>query len=125
MKQANPNQTGDIKMKDNATFNSSSASTYVVGGAVILMGVIFLITNMGGRTPQNWWAVFMYVPAILILAQAYSVRQKTGSLNGGSLIGALSIIVVATIFLLNLSFGTVWPVFIILGGISMLLSSNR
>jgi hypothetical protein len=41
------------------------------------------------------------------------------------MISALAVVAVALIFLLDASFGKWWPIFLVIGGLSMLVSGGR
>ena len=97
------------------------------GGAIlILIGVVFLVRNITGIRIDNWWAVFILIPAIVSLGNAWRDYQRNeGRLTAaarGSLVGGLVLVTVALVFLFNLSWGTIWPVFLILAGLGGVLA---
>ncbi len=99
-----------------------------IGGVIlILVGAAFLLRNFGlfdWPLFDNWWALFILIPAIASLGNAWRSYQAQGRLGGeviGSLIGGLVLLCVALVFLLNLDWGAIWPIFLILGGLSILL----
>jgi len=99
-----------------------------VGGAVlILLGVIFLLQNTGMFHLQNWWALFILIPALTAFGSAWnSYRSAGGRFNAaarGSVIGGLLLTAVAAIFLFGLDWGRMWPVFLIVGGLTLLLNA--
>jgi riboflavin transporter FmnP len=98
-----------------------------IGGVVlILLGLIFLVQNLSGAQLGNWWALFILIPAIGSLAAAWRAHQTHGRLTAaarGPLIGGLVLTLVALIFLLNLNWGQVWPLFLILAGLGALLAA--
>lgn len=97
-----------------------------IGGVILIaVGVVFLLRNFLGFALDNWWALFILIPAVLNFGRAWNSYQRHGRLSAsgrGALIGGLLISTVAFVFLLNLSWGTVWPVFIIIIGIGALLN---
>ena len=108
--------------------NRSSASTAWVAGAVLVaVGVVILLGNLGLIQPGfNWWALFILIPALAAFANSWKAARRAGSFNRsarGSAMGGLFILAVALIFLLDLDWGKVWPVFIILAGIGALLTA--
>jgi hypothetical protein len=93
--------------------------------ALIVVGAIFLLRNYVGFELGNWWALFILIPAFGSLAAAWSAWRSGmhPAAVTGPLIGGLSMLTVAAIFLLELEWGRIWPVFLILAGIGALLSS--
>ena len=98
-----------------------------LGGAVlVLIGIIFLVRNISGVELRNWWAVFILIPAVASLGNAWreynkSDRQLTRGVRG-SLIGGVILLFVACVFFFDLDWGKIWPVFVIIAGISALLA---
>jgi hypothetical protein len=103
--------------------------SWLGGLIVIAIGVAFLLRNFGWvEWPlfENWWALFILIPALASLGNAWRSYGADGRLNGeviGSLIGGLLLLMIALVFLLQLDWGAIWPVFLILGGLSLLLRS--
>lgn len=100
----------------------------LMGGLIlILIGAFFLLRNFGlMNVPlfDNWWAIFILIPAVASLLNAWRTYQAHGRFTGeviGSFIGSLVLFCVALIFLLQLDWGDIWPIFLILGGLSILL----
>ena len=99
---------------------------WISGAVLILLGGLFLLHNAGViATLGHWWALFLLIP-VAITAGAAWTQYRAGSRRltpaaSGSLIASLVLATVAAIFLLNLSWGTVWPVFLIIAGIATLL----
>jgi hypothetical protein len=96
--------------------------------ALIIIGAVFLLRNLDiihfGR---NWWALFMLIPIAYSLSSAWRHRQKSSGKfppeARGALIGAVTLTVVMTIFLFGLSWGAMWPVFLIIGGVAMIFGA--
>ncbi len=99
-------------------------SKWVFGLALIFIGLVFLVGNLTDFYLHNWWAVFILIPGLMTFANAWRTRKEDGHWSKqarGSLIGGLGITLVAVIFLFSLDWGTMWPLFLILGGIAALL----
>lgn len=100
-------------------------SNWIVGVILIALGGMFLLSNvLPGTFVTNWWAVFILIPALYNLNRAWQSYKNNGRLSSGgrsSLVGGLLILTVALIFLLGLDWGVVWPVFIIIIGVGILL----
>ncbi len=95
------------------------------GVVLILLGVIFLAQHFGDFSLQNWWALFILIPAFSAFGSAYGIWRKAGRFNFGvwsTFYGGLFPLTVALIFLFDLDWGEYWPVFVILGGLGMLIS---
>lgn len=107
----------------------SRSGTWALGLAIVLVGGVLLARNLGVDFfflhLDNWWALFILVAAVGPLQQAYVIYRREGwSMSvANSLVSAAFILAIALIFLLDLSFFTWWPIFVILGGLSMM--TNR
>lgn len=107
--------------------NSDRASTLALGGVLVLVGVVFLARNLtdfdlGG---WNWWALFILIPAIGTLANVWRVYQAEGHITvaaRGPLVFGVGLLLVSAIFLFNLSWGTMWPFFLIIFGVGVLVA---
>lgn len=108
-----------------------ASSNWPLGLAVVVIGGLLLARNLGFELFfldfHNWWAFFILLAAIGPLQQAFSFYRKEGlgAAVVNSLVSAGAIIVIALMFLLDMSFGTWWPIFVIIGGLYMMTSRNR
>ena len=98
-----------------------------IGGAVlILIGVVLLLQNFGGMALQNWWALFILIPALGAFANAWRTYQEAGGhLTGAarsSLLGGFILTMVAAIFLFNLNWTLLGPILLILAGIGIFVN---
>ncbi len=97
------------------------------GGAIlVLLGVIFLLQNLGIPVLVNWWALFILFPAYWSYVAAYNIYHNNGRMTQGaasSLTVAVLLTVLTLIFLLNLAFGALWPILLIVGGLLLLVSA--
>ncbi|MGQ9682204.1 MAG: hypothetical protein ACUVX9_06690 [Anaerolineae bacterium] len=104
-----------------------SRDTSWVGAVVLIaLGLIFLAQNMVGFAWDNWWALFIFIPAGFALARAWQAYRTEGRLtrqSSGPLVGGLALTAVALILLLGLSWSLLWPVFLIIGGFAVLLGA--
>jgi hypothetical protein len=95
-----------------------------IGGAIlILLGVVFLLQNMGIPFLVNWWALFILIPAFWAFVTAWDSYRGNGRLTrggAGSLTGGILLTILALIFLSNLNLGLFWPVLLIVGGLVLL-----
>jgi hypothetical protein len=97
------------------------------GGAIlILLGIVFLLQNMGYLLLFNWWALFILIPAFFLFVGAWDSYQANGRLTRS---GAITLTwgcmftVVAIVFLFNLNLGLYWPVLLIAGGVVLLATA--
>ena len=115
----------EVGQSDAATPRAPGKNTWIPGFILIGLGLIFLISNVTGFQLDNWWALFILLPGAVNLVNAWNAYREDGRITRrvrGSLIGGLLISLIAFIFLFNLDWGNVWPVFLILGGFALLLS---
>jgi hypothetical protein len=124
-------------MTDNETGSGASAAVrpghrIVPALLVVGVGVIFLCGNLGVQLPffdwANWWAWFILAGAAWPLSEAWARYRAVGAVDGAvaqSLLGALAIVIVAMIFILGLSWAKWWPLFVIYGGLCMLVREPR
>lgn len=103
-----------------------NAYTWLGGAVLVLLGGIFLLRNTGViDAMQHWWALFLLIPIVVTAGTAWTQYQASGRrltpAVSGPLAASLILAVVAAIFLLNLHWGTVWPVFLIIAGVTSLL----
>lgn len=97
---------------------------WVAGIVLIVVGVIFLLANTTNFHLNNWWALFILIPAAKNFSHAWNSYQRNGRLTRparGSLTGGLILTLIASAFLFELNWGLIWPLFLIIGGFSALL----
>jgi hypothetical protein len=102
---------------------SNPFGTWLPGLVLIGLGVVFLIQNYLDIEIRNWWALFILIPVFFTLERGYASLQagRTGEAIG-QLMGALVLIALIVIFLFDLPFGQLWPIFLIIGGLALLFS---
>jgi predicted membrane protein len=103
----------------------STAAQMIIGCAVIFMGIVFLLDNLGWIDIDynlQFWPVILIVAGLLKISQAHSER---GSIVGGILL------LVGTVFMLQgfgwfyLSWRVVAPLLIIAAGLMVVFKSTR
>ncbi len=101
-----------------------------LGGALLIaLGLIFMAQNLGALTFRNWWALFIFIPAVASFGAAWDrYRDAGGQFTSdvlSSLVGGLIFSFVAIVLLFDINLGInwvmLWPVLLILGGAAMLL----
>jgi hypothetical protein len=97
------------------------------GGLVlIVLGIVFLAESLGLPVPQNWWALFLLIPVAPSLWTAYQQIRAGNSLGAWQEHRASFVVaLVAVLFLVGADFGRIWPLFLILAGVSLLLPRRR
>lgn len=96
----------------------------IPGIVLILLGVIFLLQNVYGLELENWWAVFILFPALGNFVSVYEHYRRSGTFDRPArvrLFWGLFFTLLATAFFLDLDWGLLWPAFLILGGLGLLL----
>ncbi|MDQ2911721.1 MAG: hypothetical protein M3T56_00500 [Chloroflexota bacterium] len=93
---------------------------------LIGLGVVFLIQNYLGRELHSWWALFILITVFFTLERGYASLQAGRSAEAiGQLMGGLVLVALIVFFLFDLPFGQLWPIFLIIGGLSLLFSRRR
>ncbi len=107
-------------------------SRAATGLVVVLVGVLFLLRNLGVALPflqlHNWWALFILLGAVPSLAYAAQRYGSSGRVDQGvlhALLTAAAVAMVAVLFLLDLEWERWWPLFVIYGGLWMLVRGGR
>ncbi|MBE3064006.1 MAG: hypothetical protein IMZ69_03190 [Spirochaetes bacterium] len=91
--------------------------------------MVFLLTNVAGVSLQNWWALFILIPALGSLWTAYTMFKRSGgkftAASRGPLVGGLVLLGVTAMFLFSLDWEKAWPVLLIVAGAAVLISVIR
>ncbi len=101
------------------------AAMPVAGLVLILVGALILAQNLTDFNLSNWWALFILIPAFSSLVDAWTIFQAERRLNAavrGPLVTAVALLLVVAIFLFDPSWGIMWPLFVIIAGVGILLS---
>lgn len=102
--------------------NRDRNNTWLGGLVLIAIGLIFLIQNFAGISFGNWWALFILIPAVWAFSRAWSLYREDGKIThrvANAVYGGIFPFIVAMIFLLNLDWGRIWPIFLIAAGIGV------
>ncbi|OFW61018.1 MAG: hypothetical protein A2133_04380 [Actinobacteria bacterium RBG_16_64_13] len=105
----------------------------MVAIVIIVVGIVFLVKNAGWLGNdwdfQNWWALFILIPAFGSLTDAWNSYNAGGrrlsAKAARSLAFGLLFLAITVIFLLKLDWGKVWPVILIVVGLGMILGWRR
>jgi hypothetical protein len=96
-----------------------------LGFILIILGFMFLFQQFGSFSFENWWALFILIPALSAFGSAFNMWQRDGRFHYGvfsTFYGGMFPLLVALMFLFNLDWGVYWPLFVILGGFGTMLS---
>lgn len=109
----------------NETRPANRSGAWVAPVVLIGLGVIFLLQNFGYLYLHNWWALFILLGTVGAWGTAWRIYQSNGqrvtSQVTGAFIGGLFPLAVALIFLFDWNWGTLWPIFLIILGIAILV----
>jgi hypothetical protein len=99
----------------------------MMGGAILVfLGILLLLQNMGVSTLKNWWALFILLPAYGSVIAGVEIYRNQGRLTRGgvnALIWGGLWTILALVFLFNLDIGLYWPILLIAGGVSLLVTA--
>jgi len=118
-------ETADEVKLDATEKEEHGGGAWVPGLILIGIGAYFLLRNFTNFELNNWWALFILIPAFGSLSKFMGDYRREGRINGdarGALIGGMIMLFVAAVFLFGLNWGAVWPVFLIIAGLGALLS---
>ena len=103
-----------------------SSGAWVGGVVLIVLGLIFLLQNVRGFYLNNWWALFILIPAFGSFVDAWNRYREAGRLSrrvrGAFISGCVLLLVTAT-FLFNWNWGLVLPILLIIWGVTILFNS--
>ena len=98
-----------------------------IGGVILIgLGMIFLLQNTGALYLQNWWALFILLPALGSFGASFTEYRVSGRFNAkarGSLVAGLVFTAIASVFLFNLNFSLLLPIILIVAGVGMLFNT--
>ncbi len=99
------------------------------GLALVLFGSAFFVSAVFGFRLENWWALFILMPALVMFGGGWALpRQDNGRFSLGSrffFASGLVVSVVAGMFLLNMDWSVWWPLMIAAPGFSLLVAVGR
>ena len=98
----------------------NGGGAWIMGVVLIGLGVVFILQNAGALYLQNWWALFILIPALGSFGASYAeYRNNGGRLNSrvrGSVLSGFVFTAVAAFFLFNLNISLLLPAILILAG---------
>ena len=97
------------------------------GAAFILAGTLLLLNQYTDFSINNWWALFIFIPAFSTLGHAWHVYQRRGDLGHdgrGALVTGLVMAAVAVFFLFDLPWDSIWPLILVAIGVAMIFKKS-
>ncbi len=106
-----------------------------LGGLILIgLGAFFLLQSLGLlswlRLPYfNWWALFLLLPLGAVAVSAWRAYQASGQQMTREVrskaFGALILLVVFSALMWNMNWARIWPIFLIIGGLTILLGGRN
>ena len=99
-----------------------------IGIVFICLGIFFILWNFDVLEYfDNWWAFFILIPALGSLVTAWSTYKRNDNVFTpkvrDEIFWGLMLSLVAAVFLFDLDWGKIWPGFLIIIGLEILLES--
>jgi hypothetical protein len=103
-----------------ATSGSNYGNPWIAGVVLVLLGTAFLLHNMGISTLDNWWALFILLPALGSLSAAWRSYQETGGqltmAAQAALFIGLILLGMTAAFLFEINLTYIGPMFFLVAG---------
>ncbi len=112
--------------KTEAKHHEKDAPGWIAGGVLLMMGLLLLVSNLTGAPFNNWWALFILIPALGSLYTGLKHYSEAGAFTEAArkpITGGLILLMISVIFLFNLDWSTLWPFFLIVAGGMMLVTA--
>ena len=106
-----------LKEQEKMQESEKSVERYMGGTVAIALGIAFLLALNFGFAFSQIWPIFFLIP---VAFGGYKVVQdiRNGQpVNASSVLGLLTFVFIASVWIFGWSWGNVWPVFMIIGGI--------
>lgn len=112
-------------LKENEKSGPERNNSIVMAVVFIVAGVALIVGNITGFKLENWWVIFMLIPVGMFAQNIYQDYQANGRITSrstGSIIVILSILAGAAVFLFEaVTWSMIWPIGLIIAGLSMYL----
>ncbi len=116
----------EARREERRAQRASNETPWLVGIILIVLGVIFLLQTFQGFYLNNWWALFILIPALGSFADAWNAYRRSNQLDRrvrGALVSGCVFLLITFTFLFNWNWGVVLPVLLIIWGVTLLLNS--
>lgn len=96
-------------------------NNWAIGIALILLGGLFMLDsfNVLNINLTNWWAIFILVPGLSMVANGVRTYRETNSIESRGLWGVLMIVFAIALFF-DLSWNLIFPIGLIGVGVYLL-----
>jgi len=104
-------------------FHSMHGYGWLWGALLIILGIIFLLQNFYAFPLNNWWALFILLPAFNAFNRAWRFYQPERQFNWlvwRSLLGGFFWTLLTLALLFNVDWGLLLPIMLMLFGVSIL-----
>ena len=118
-------ETGD-ESEEHRRHHRKEAPQWIAGGVLLMIGVLLMVSNVTGAPFDNWWALFIMIPALGSLYIALRNYNEAGAMTEAvskPLTGGLILLVVSLMFLFSANWGSLWPLLLIIAGGGLLLTA--
>jgi len=119
------NRRSERRQRINERRAMRSGGEWIGGALLLFIGLLLLARNLNFMTFDNWWALFIMLPAIGSFSTAWGMYRADGHFSmraRGALIGGLVLIAITAMFLFNLNWTILGPGLLILAGIGLLVN---
>lgn len=101
-------------------------NAWILGAILILIGIFVILQNLTTFDLENWWALFIMIPALGAFGNTWRTYNRDGRLSAPartSLISGFILTMITCVFLLGLNWTILGPVLLILAGAGLLLNA--
>ncbi len=100
-----------------------SGNRLFFGLVLVIVGIVFLLEQVGNFSLRNWWALFILIPAFGSFTTAWYAYQRHRRVNEGvrsGVGGGMIVLTVACLFLFNLDWRVWWPMMVLVPAVVIL-----
>ncbi len=115
-----PESSSDRSLRRERRANRKPRDRYALGLLLVVVGGILLLRDSFGVAFQNWWVVFLLIPAAAFLYRAYQAYQASGTFDrevSRQVIPGVVLLLVSAVFLFGLSWNVMGPLLLIFLGL--------
>ena len=120
MKANAPSDPSDRSLRRERRARRRSRDRYGLGLLLVVVGGILLLRDSFGVAFQNWWVVFLLIPAAAFLYRAYQAYRASGAFDrevSRQAVPGVVLLVVSAVFLFGLSWNVMGPLVLIFLGL--------
>ena len=115
------------RIEERRTRRAARSGDSWMGGAILIgLGILFLLNNLNVFYVENWWALFILLPAVGAFTTAWKTYRQDRRLSSpvrANLIGGTILTLVAAMFLFNLDWMIFGPILLILAGVGLAINA--